>query len=361
MFLYVTLRSYGPTISRRLLGFRATGATVSHLPLWPEMGTGSKKPPFYGERIAFFRRLRLAARGVLLVRRAMKRLPQDAVAFPVSLDCLLVVLLARALSGRFFRIVYEAHDVHEDLLRPSRVRPLLRWIHRRALKGIDLLIVPSQGSIDQFYRPIADYHGRYALVHNRLSPAEFAGRTLPPGFSGTWIVGFFGGLKCRRTLDLACAVAARLGDRVRFLVAGSNHLGADALNSALSAHANVVYLGPYRTQQDIADLYAKVHFGWAFHFDPPEPAHWALFARLFESGAYGRPLLAAAGGATGEFVTEHGIGKSCVEPLEDELVALLEQLQPSQYSALTQRIDALDLSLLVGDSQLAEALAMVGR
>ena len=361
MLLYVTLRPDGPMIARRFLGFRATGTEFSHLPLWKDRGRTSNKSPFYGESVAFFRRLRLAMGGVFRVRRAMGRLPQETTAFAVSFDCLLVVLVARALSAKHFPIVYEALDVHRYLLRPSRVRWLLRWIHRRALKHIDLLIVPSQGSVDQFYRPIAGYDGRYALIHNRLSPAEFAGRTSPPGFSGTWIVGWFGGLRCQRTLDLACAVAVRLGDRVRFLLAGSNQLGADALNSALTAHANVVYLGSYQTQQDIADLYAKVHFGWAFHFDPPEPAHWALYARLFESGAYGRPILAAAGTATGEFVAEHGIGKSLIEPLEDGVVGLLEELQPSEYSALTQRLNALDLSLLVSDSQLAEALAMVGR
>ena len=359
MVLYLTLLRTGPMIARRCLAFRTLGLPFVHQSLQSDQASASGEGPFYSGRMGFARRLGLLLTGGLRLRQALRSVAEGSVLYAVGLDCLCVAIIARALSNSRPRLIYEAHDAHPYLLHPSIFRSLLRAIHRRALGQIDLLIVPSQGNIDQFYRPVANYEGPYAIVQNRIASAEFSGRTPVPVFSGTWMVGWFCGLRCERTLRIICAVANRLGERVHFLIAGEDQLHSGELNALISAHDNITYLGGYTTQRDVARLYGTVHFGLACHFEPAEKSCWALPVRLFEAGAYGRPVLARAATAAGQLVSEYRFGETFEELFEDHMAAFLERLTPEGYEALVQRLNGLDLSLFVGEAQLASALARV--
>jgi len=359
MMLYLTLLRTGPMIARRCLAFQALGLPFVHQSLQTDPSAASGAVAFYSGRMRFARRLGLLLTGGFRLRQALRSAAEGSVLYAVGLDCLCVAIISRALSKSRIRLIYEAHDAHPYLILPSLFRSLLRAIHRRALRQIDLLIVPSQGNIDRFYRPVANYEGPYAIVQNKIASAEFSGRTSLPDFSGKWMVGWFCGLRCERTLRIICAVASKLGERVHFLIAGEDQLRSGELNALISAHNNITYLGSYTTQRDVARLYGRVHFGLACHFEPAEKSCWALPVRLFEAGAYGRPVLARATTAAGELVSEYGFGEAFEELFEDHMAAFLERLTPEGYQALAQRLNSLDLSLFVGEAQLASAIARV--
>jgi succinoglycan biosynthesis protein ExoL len=283
--------------------------------------------------------------------------PQD-ILYVKALDCLLATLIARALSGNRSRLICEILDVHDYLLYPSLYRRAMRAAERFMLARIDLLIVPTEGNVDQYYRPISRYAGKAAVVHNRLPSGEAGPCPPPSSHDGTWVIGWFGNLRCRRSLEILCRTAQTLADRVKIMIAGPSLFPPGVLEQAIAPFPNMRYLGPFKECEVAPTLYAQVHFSYALHFEPPDRSTWALAVRIFEGGAYGRPTIARAGTAMGRFADAHGIGLSIEEPCDDELSAALSSLTDEDYSQMVTRVRE-QQHLFVGENDLAEALALV--
>ena len=356
MLLFVTLRPHTLFIDRRIRNFENLKIDFRHFPLsrveYPQL----------------FRRID-AVRGMLVrtpvmisaiarLQRELRRLGPGDILYVKALDCLLATLVARLFSRNRSRLICEILDVHDYLLYPSPYRGIIRALERFLLARIDLLVVPTEGNIEQYYRPIARYAGQIAVVHNRLPSGEAGPCPAPPGHDEAWVIGWFGNLRCRRSLDILCRTADKMGPRVRILMAGPSLFGQGVLEQAIAPFSNIVYLGPFKECEEAPSLYAQVHFSYALHFEPPDRSKWALAVRIFEGGAYGRPTLVRAGTDMGRFAGTHGIGLSIEEPCEDALSAALSSLSHRNYADMVERVLG-QQDLFVGESHLAEALSRV--
>ena len=356
MLLFVTLRPHTLFIDRRIRNFQNLKIEFRHFPL-----SSVEYPQLFRRFDALLwiiMRVPVMASAIVRLRREIRSLgPQDIV-YVKALDCLLATLIARLWSRNRSRLICELLDVHDFLLYPSPYRGLMRALERFMLARIDLLVVPTEGNIDQYYRPISRYAGAIAVVHNQLPSGE-AGSCPPPlRRDDAWVIGWFGNLRCRRSLDILRRTAEVMGTRVRILMAGPSLFGAGVLEQAIAPFPNMSYLGPFKECEAAPSLYAQVHFSYALHFEPPDRSKWALAVRIFEGGAYGRPTIVRAGTAMGRFAANHGIGLAVEEPCEDALPAVLLALSDASYSDMVARV--LDQPhLFIGESHLAAALARV--
>lgn len=360
MLLYVTQRPAGPTIERRCSSFRALGIAFTHVPLQDPAAPTASAQRYYPDKMPFGARAAALLRGVFKLRRTIRHMRAGDVIYVALLDCLLAVLAARALSGNRTPVICEIHDVHALLLGRGALGAVARAVQRFALSRVALLIVPSRANIDLYYRPIAGYRGATAVVHNVVVSGEVAAPLPSREYDGTWRIGWFCGLRCRRSLEIVRAAAGALGDKVEFVLAGqvNGDISAEMLRDAIEDLPNVVYLGNYH-HRDLAALYGGVDLAFALHFEPPDKSVWALATRIFEAGAHGRPSLARAGTEMGRFVTEHAIGWALQEPCEETLVRFLERLTPDDYAAMADAVRRTDATLFSGEAQLAAALACV--
>jgi len=354
MILFVTTRRSSLDNERRCRQFRNLGMAWRHISLSDEA---------FPEVFDSLRRRRLWARlgaiwrGIFRLRAEIRRLSPSDILYVNALDCLAAVLLARMGIARHNKLICQILDVHSLLLYPGPYRRLLRWIERRLLGAIDLLVVPSAGALPRYFRPVAGYRGPAAVVNNRLPSGEAEEPCPAPPFNGTWIIGWFGSLRCERSVKILCHAAAILGQKVEIRIAGTSKLPAGLLEQAIAPLSNITYLGPFAAM-DTGRLYRDVHFSWAVHFESPIKAQWALPVRTFEGGAHGRPALVRADTDAGTHMHDNGIGWGIAEPLEQELPLFLQSLTERDYRKVAANVCE-KRQLFVGEEQLAQAIAQI--
>lgn len=249
------------------------------------------------------------------------------------------LVLARRVRRPGQRLVYECLDIHRLLLGKGLASRLLRGIERWAMRGVDLLIVSSPSFLSEYFAGRGGYRGHSLLIENKV-----------PGFAGSpsrsdrrspgpiWVIGWFGMLRCRKSLDQLSAIAAQAGGRIQVVIAGraSPQEFAD-FEAQVAATPHLRYLGPYRPD-DLPALYASVHFVWAIdYFEEGLNSSWLLPNRLYEGLANGAVPLALRSVATGGWLKQAGVGLLLDDPAA-ELPPLLDGLSADDHDMLADAV-----------------------
>lgn len=286
----------------------------------------------------------LASLPRILARR--RELGESDIIYARNLDMLALAVLAKRLTGARAPLVYESLDVRRILIGDRLVNRLFRFAERRLLAATDLLVVSSPEYMTRYFRPLQGYDGAWRLIENKLTGEQHdrhpspASVHLAPG--PPWIIGWFGVLKCRRSLEILARVAELLGDKVEIHMRGilpESEIPAGRIEELCARHGNIVLGGPYANPGDLAEIYGRVHITWAADFlDPDANSAWCLPNRLYEGAAHGSVLLASSGTATAERIVRDGLGWALEEPLEETVPAFIEALSPDAYDAARRRV-----------------------
>lgn len=329
-------------VARRVEGLRAGGAEVALAGFYrraaPASVSGVPAVPLGRSRDA-----RLAERAVLVLRtllapgRRLRELVRGAdVVMARNLEMLVIAAL---LMRRGQVLVYECLDIHRMMLGTGLASRLLRLAERRLLRRTARVIVSSPAFERDYFRKVQGWQGPVELVENKVAalpedtPAASAGE-------GPWVIGWFGMLRCRRSLAILARLAARADGRVRVLVAGipSPDVFPD-LPAEIDRCPGVEFAGPYRPH-DLPRLYGRVHFAWCVdYFEEGLNSSWLLPNRLYESLAHGAVPVALAEVETGRWLAAQDVGLTL--PEGDALGPLLAGMTPERYAALVAAARAL--------------------
>jgi len=278
-----------------------------------------------------------------------------------------MLVIGRALQRRLGgapRLVYEVLDLHRLLTAPGPAGQALRAVQGRLGRSVDLAITSSPAFMVQNLRhmPFAD---RVILVENKVlteGPRPVAPPPAPP--APPFRIGWFGALRCARSLDLLAGLADRLAGRVEVVLRGrpSAAVFPDfAGRVARSPHLR--FDGPYRAS-DLPDLYAGVHFSWCIdYYEEGHNSAWLLPNRLYESAAHLAVPMALAGVETGRFLRARNLGLVVDRTNLDSLVALFAGMTDGRHAALRQALadQHPDLWRIGPDECRALVAAIVGR
>ncbi len=249
-----------------------------------------------------------------------------------------MLALAAVLARREQAVVYECLDIHRKLLSGGPVAAVLRIIERRLLARTARVIVSSPAFERDYFRSRQGWSGPVDLVENKV--AALPDPPPLPAAGGPWVIGWFGMLRCRRSLDILAALAARSQGRVRVLVAGlpSPDIFPD-FPAAVAKLPGVEYAGPYRPA-DLPRLYGRVHFAWCIdYFEEGLNSAWLLPNRLYESLAHGAVPVALAEVETGRWLAAAGVGLRL--PEGEALGRVLGRLTREDHAALAAAARAL--------------------
>jgi len=141
-------------------------------------------------------------------------------------------------------------------------------------------------------------------------------------------LGWFGNLRCPRSLALMEALAARFRDRLEIVLRGYPALGEiPDFDVRVAARPGITYGGRYKAPEDLGALYGGVDLVWAGDFmDAGFNSVWLLPNRLYEGGWFACPPIAPVAAQTGKWIAERGTGFTVAEPIEDSLPALIGAL-----------------------------------
>ena len=226
-----------------------------------------------------------------------------------------LVLAARAAKGR--RLVYECLDIHRMLLTDGVLQGLVQRVERAALGKVDLIVTSSPRFADAYFRERRGVDTPLLLVENKLPMTEHeaAPSIVPPVAGPPWVVGWFGMLRCKRSLAILGALAAGSNGRIEILIAG---MPSDAeftdFAETVAAMPGVTFVGRY-TAADLPALYGRVHFAWAIDFfEEGLNSAWLLPNRLYEAVGHGAVPIALSRVETGAWLLRNGVGLVVDDP-----------------------------------------------
>lgn len=287
-----------------------------------------------------------------------KRLADADVVMARNLEVYVIAALARRLHAPRARLAYECLDIHRLMLGAGPASRALRAVEGGLMDASDLLIVSSPAFTRDYFEPLQRLARRKIdtlLVENKAI-AEGASDTPMPPPGPPWRIGWFGMIRCRRSLDFLCDLAARRPDLVQVDIRGRpSYTEFDDFDAQTATAPGVSFGGPYGPSE-LPAMYGAMHFNWAIdHFQDEGNSRWLLPNRLYEGGRFGAPPIARLDAETGRWLKGRDLGVLFEEP-QAELEAFLDALTPQAYADLAARHRAAPKTLFVQGREDCERL-----
>ncbi|MBY8977354.1 hypothetical protein KHP62_16180 [Rhodobacteraceae bacterium NNCM2] len=267
-----------------------------------------------------------------------------------NLDMLALAQRVRGLLGLKTTLIYECLDVHHKLSGTGPASRLLRGLERRLLAKTDLLVISSPAFEREHFAKF--YPGAYRsfLVENRL----IEGDDFPPRPSADHRVaaeaplriGWFGNLRCARSLCILTGLAKSFPERVEILLRGYPAPGVFSnFEELIAPYPNIRVFGRYRAPQDLAQIYGEVDLIWAGDwYEEGANSLWLLPNRIYEGGYFATPAIAPSGTETAKWLNDREVGFALADPIPEALGALVEDLLRDPSPILERRERLLALS-----------------
>jgi succinoglycan biosynthesis protein ExoL len=277
-----------------------------------------------------------------------------------NLEMLALGSVAAKLYSREANLIYESLDIHNIMLNKRPAGKVLRLIESALWRDVDLLVTSSPAFVRNYFRP-RGYHGPIRIEENKvlLLNGQRATGQARKSAGPPWRIGWFGMIRCRRSLEILSNLASEAAGAIEIIIRGRpSALTFPDFEAALQGARYVRYLGPYQNPSDLGTIYEEVHFNWAIDFyESGFNSAWLLPCRIYEGSLYGSVPIAENGVETSRWLSERDTGVILDQPIEQNLKEFFEQLTPSKYDELVNRIIRLHLPDLVIDQ--ADCLALV--
>ena len=367
--LYLVHDLSDPAVRRRVIMLQAGGAEVTlagfRRARQPVAGLDGILPIDLGETRdgRFAQRLAAVARAALSLRARLQGVRKPDVIIGRNLEMLALANRARSLFGTDTPVVYESLDIHRLLLRRDGIGRAMRRAERRLAQSCALLLTSSPAFVREYFAPYRQISAPVVLLHNKvleLADGQDDGplQAAAPTEGEPWKIGWFGALRCRKSLELLAAFTRRMEGRYEVILRGRPAYSEFAdFDAFVAAEPHIRFEGAYRNPEDLARIYGEVHFSWAIDFfEEGLNSSWLLPNRLYEGCRHGAVPIAMRKTETGRFLADRHLGLLLGEPSAEALAALIRGLDAEDYEAKRRRITLQDRGTFVCDAGDCRAL-----
>lgn len=340
------------------LSYRRNRYNQNYEPEWENIHLGDTQARQYIRRsLGMFRIL-------WILFKARKRIRDATVFFAINFDLAILAFGARLICGKKVPIVYEVADIQPVMVRNNLQGKLFRFIQRRILKRIQLLVVTSPGFVKHYFLPTQNYTGKWFVLEHKLYPPFVPIKRENERIcteNDKWIIGHFGILKCIKSWELIKQIAKALPEQVEFYVRGYlDQIDEANFSQSIAELPNIKYGGSYATPDDLTALYDRIDLVWCFDFvNEQHNSKWCLPNRLHEGGYFGMPMLASKGYQVGDYIEDWGIGWTFEEPYLENLVDFLDNLTVEQYQNVKNHYNALPESRFAGTEDFSQMCDLI--
>jgi len=247
-------------------------------------------------------------------------------------DLTLISALASRDTGT--KIVLEVGDIFPIQEKSGLIGTLFRFFDRFTMKAVSILVLVSEGFID-FYKNRLKYRNAYLVIENKIEIGSiridreiYIEQNRYKTNNGKISIGYFGVIGGQWGLSVLDRLAKVYKSKFNIVIAGhiANQKEVDRL---LTENKNVEYLGPYRSPEDLADIYSKIDLSWACY--PPFQKNDINYLsgrpnRFYEACFFGVPIVARKYAAFSNDVEKYEIGKIIETADVDETAHQLSEI-----------------------------------
>ncbi|ENN85068.1 succinoglycan biosynthesis protein [Rhizobium freirei PRF 81] len=297
----------------------------------------------------FAQRVTAVARSAAKLRSALSSIARPDLIIGRNLEMLALANRAKSVFGGDMPIVYECLDIHRLLLRDDVVGSALRGAERHFGSQAALLITSSPAFVERYFRPRSGLDLPIMLLENKVLALEPAARAVapsarPPAADKPWKIGWFGALRCRKSLALLDDFSRLMGGRFEIVLRGRPAYSEFEDFDRLVRDAPFMHFaGAYKNPEDLSRIYNDVQFSWAIDFfEEGLNSSWLLPNRLYEGGLYGAVPIAFHGTETARFLAGRKIGLTLDAADAAHLASLLGKMDEQRYLAAFEAVASQD-------------------
>jgi len=262
-----------------------------------------------------------------------------------NLEMLAIAMRHRRRTGRTIPVVYECLDIHRLMAGKGLPGRLLRGLEGRLSRGASLLLTSSPAFVSEYFASLSNVSLPTLLVENKVLETEDTPPPAPavPARQGPpWRIGWFGAIRCSRSLAILGSLAKAMNGQVEVVIRGRPAYSEFAdFHAQVARLPHVSFLGPYDAG-DLPAIYGDVHFAWAIDFfEQGLNSAWLRPNRVYESGRYAAVPIAQASVETGRFLSGSGVGILLGHDVEADLRTYFESLSPGGYEWERAKVAAL--------------------
>ncbi|WP_311272766.1 MULTISPECIES: glycosyltransferase [unclassified Rhizobium] len=361
--LYLAHDLADPAIRRRVMTLQAGGARVSLAGFTRgenRLATvDGVRPIVLGETAdgRFAQRIASIIKSSASLRGALNAVPKPDVIIARNLEMLALARRASAIFGSDVPVVYECLDIHRLLLNEGPVGKLVNAAQRYFAGNAKLLITSSPAFVSQYFAPRSGLHLPVLLQENKVLMLDAGMQTQPepraPKAGEPWKIGWFGALRCRKSLEILADFAKRMDGKVEIILRGRPAYSEfDDFDGFVAKAPHLSFQGAYKNPEDLAAIYSEVQFTWAIDFfEEGQNSSWLLPNRLYEGCLYGTLPIAVDGTETANFLKTKNIGHVLDIADATTLQAFFESLGEQAYLEKFRDLAAIDPKYWVTDHQ----------
>ncbi len=343
--LYLAHDLSDPAIHRRVQMLKDGGAAVtvagfrrSDIPLQDVAGCSViALGRTYNGR--FIQRISAVLRTLLRPSAGLPAVAPDVI-IARNLEMLAIGVRARAAVAPLSVLVYESLDIHRLLLGDGIVARGLRrlegWLSARAA----LLVTSSPSFVSEYFTPISRVRLPVMVFENKIYDAggALAAAAAPRLAGPPWRIGWFGIIRCRRSLALLSSLVRETAGMIEVVIRGRPALDQiPEFHDVIAATPGMRFEGAYTYPGDLATMYGGVHFSWTIDmYEEGLNSAWLLPNRLYEGGMFNAVPIAITDVATGAYLRRLDLGVTLPQPLGPALAKFFAGLTPEQYGALLE-------------------------
>ncbi|QND45136.1 glycosyltransferase family 4 protein (plasmid) [Rhizobium lusitanum] len=344
-----------PAVRRRVLMLQAGGARVSLAGFRRDdnalAAVHGIEPIELGKTrdAQFTHRIAAVFTSALKLRGSLRSVQKPDVIIGRNLEMLALANRARSIFGGDMPVVYECLDIHRLLLRKDTLGAALRGVERHFGADAALLLTSSPAFVERYFRPRSGLDLPIVLLENKVLALDGVGDMAVasprlPAKGEPWKIGWFGALRCRKSLALLDEFSRRMDGRFEIILRGRPaHSEFDDFDGIVRDAPFMHFGGPYKNPEDLSAIYGEVQFSWAIDFfEEGMNSSWLLPNRLYEGGLYGAVPIAMDGTETSRFLTSRKIGLTLDKANPAHLVTLMSDMNEERYLAAFDAVAAQD-------------------
>ncbi|MBP1852955.1 glycosyltransferase [Rhizobium halophytocola] len=309
----------------------------------------------------FLQRMGAVASTAFSLKAKLQGVAKPDVIIARNLEMLALAGRAARLFGGDIPIVYESLDIHRLLLDEGMTGRMFRSVEGYFGRNARLLVTSSPAFVESYFARRSQLDLPTLLLENKvldLDGAVAPVRPASPKPGEPWRIGWFGAIRCRKSLAILSEFAREMNGSVEIVLRGRPATSEfDAFERQVADAPFVEFHGAYRYPEDLSSIYSQVQFVWAIdYFEEGLNSNWLLPNRLYEGSLHGAVPIALKSTETGRFLDSRRIGLTLDDGSPAALVRQFETMTDERHGRLQADLAAVDRSTWVAGPEDCRAL-----